>query len=213
MTTESKHVYRNPSTYGGYLTTGMAAAICKVAPRTVSKWFDRGWIKGHRIPGSTDRRISRDELLRFLKEHNMPVPPELQNDMKMVGFGVNDFDRGLIKHPSVNNFSNLFDLGYFLGGNPNIAIALLGTAHGSGVTKTVFDRIKLICPYAHIVIVLEPGDKLPNVSTDSWIALPINWDEILTQLILDCDTPKPAIRSYSTIMRETHDIREQAKTT
>ncbi len=54
-------------------TTGQVAKICKVAPRTVSKWFDSGRLKGYRIPGSQDRRIPRDYLVKFLKEHGMPV--------------------------------------------------------------------------------------------------------------------------------------------
>ncbi len=54
-------------------TTGQVAKICKVAPRTVSKWFDSGRLKGYRIPGSQDRRIPREHLIRFLKEHGMPL--------------------------------------------------------------------------------------------------------------------------------------------
>ena len=54
-------------------TTGQVAKICKVAPRTVSKWFDSGRLVGYRIPGSQDRRIPRDNLIRFLKEHQMPL--------------------------------------------------------------------------------------------------------------------------------------------
>ena len=52
-------------------TTGQVAKICKVAPRTVSKWFDSGRLKGYRIPGSQDRRIPREYLIRFLKEHGI----------------------------------------------------------------------------------------------------------------------------------------------
>ena len=33
-------------------TTGQVAKICKVAPRTVSKWFDSGRLRGYRIPGA-----------------------------------------------------------------------------------------------------------------------------------------------------------------
>jgi excisionase family DNA binding protein len=55
------------------LTTGDVAKICNVAPRTVSKWFDSGQLKGYRIPGSKDRRIPVSELARFMKVHNMPV--------------------------------------------------------------------------------------------------------------------------------------------
>ncbi len=55
------------------LTTGDVAKICNVAPRTVSKWFDSGQLKGYRIPGSKDRRIPVNELVRFMKVHNMPL--------------------------------------------------------------------------------------------------------------------------------------------
>ncbi len=56
------------------LTTGDVAKICNVAPRTVSKWFDTGQLKGYRIPGSKDRRIPVSELVRFMKANNMPSP-------------------------------------------------------------------------------------------------------------------------------------------
>ncbi len=55
------------------LTTGDVARICNVAPRTVSKWFDSGQLKGYRIPGSKDRRIPLSELVRFMKANNMPT--------------------------------------------------------------------------------------------------------------------------------------------
>jgi excisionase family DNA binding protein len=54
-------------------TTGQVAKICQVAPRTVSKWFDSGKLRGYRIPGSQDRRIPRDQLIRFLRENGMPL--------------------------------------------------------------------------------------------------------------------------------------------
>ena len=54
-------------------TTGQVAKICQVAPRTVSKWFDSGKLRGYRIPGSQDRRIPRDHLIKFLKENGMPL--------------------------------------------------------------------------------------------------------------------------------------------
>jgi excisionase family DNA binding protein len=54
-------------------TTGQVAKICQVAPRTVSKWFDSGRLRGYRIPGSQDRRIPRDSLIRFLKDNGMPM--------------------------------------------------------------------------------------------------------------------------------------------
>ncbi|MEC9372339.1 MAG: response regulator [Planctomycetota bacterium] len=55
------------------LTTGEVAKICNVAPRTVSKWFDSGQLKGYRIPGSKDRRIPISSLLRFMRDHGIPM--------------------------------------------------------------------------------------------------------------------------------------------
>lgn len=55
------------------LTTGEVAKICNVAPRTVSKWFDSGQLRGYRIPGSKDRRIPISSLIRFMKAHNIPL--------------------------------------------------------------------------------------------------------------------------------------------
>lgn len=55
------------------LTTGDVAKLCNVAPRTVSKWFDSGALKGYRIPGSRDRRIPTSELMKFMKAHGIPL--------------------------------------------------------------------------------------------------------------------------------------------
>ncbi|HOA75331.1 MAG TPA: response regulator [Phycisphaerae bacterium] len=55
------------------LTTGQVAKICRVAPRTVSKWFDTGQLRGYRIPGSKDRRIPLPQLIRFMKAYGIPM--------------------------------------------------------------------------------------------------------------------------------------------
>jgi excisionase family DNA binding protein len=55
------------------LTTGEVARICHVAPRTVSKWFDTGKLRGYRIPGSRDRRIPVTQLMAFMQQHGMPL--------------------------------------------------------------------------------------------------------------------------------------------
>ena len=55
------------------LTTGEVAKICCVAPRTVSKWFDSGQLRGYRIPGSKNRRIPVEQLIRFMRAHGIPL--------------------------------------------------------------------------------------------------------------------------------------------
>lgn len=55
------------------LTTGDVARLCRVTIRTVIKWFEAGRLKGYRLPGSRDRRFTRDSVMRFLRDHDMPV--------------------------------------------------------------------------------------------------------------------------------------------
>jgi excisionase family DNA binding protein len=66
------------------LTTGEVAKICNVAPRTVTKWFDSGQLRGYRIPGSRDRRIPTAELIRFMKAHNMPTDGIEKGQMRVL---------------------------------------------------------------------------------------------------------------------------------
>lgn len=65
------------------LTTGEVARICHVAPRTVSKWFDSGRLKGYRVPGSPDRRVPRENLVAFLAANGMPTIEELTGMVRM----------------------------------------------------------------------------------------------------------------------------------
>lgn len=58
-------------------TTGQAAALARVAPRTISKWFDSGRLKGYRLAGSKDRRIPRQALIDFFLANGMPQAQEL----------------------------------------------------------------------------------------------------------------------------------------
>lgn len=64
-------------------TTGQVAQICKVSPRTICKWFDSGRLRGYRNPGSQERRIPREYLIKFLKEHGMPLG-NLETEMAKV---------------------------------------------------------------------------------------------------------------------------------
>jgi len=54
-------------------TTGEAAEICKVSQQTIIRCFDAGRLDGFRIPGSKFRRIPRQNLIKFMKENNIPL--------------------------------------------------------------------------------------------------------------------------------------------
>jgi excisionase family DNA binding protein len=54
-------------------TTGEAADVCKVSQQTIIRCFDAGRLKGFRVPGSRFRRIPRQNLVKFMKENNIPL--------------------------------------------------------------------------------------------------------------------------------------------
>jgi excisionase family DNA binding protein len=54
-------------------TTGEVADICKLSQQTVIRCFDSGRLHGYRVPGSRFRRIPRDALIQFMKEHHIPL--------------------------------------------------------------------------------------------------------------------------------------------
>ncbi len=55
------------------LTTGDVAKLCHVTIRTVIKWFEKGHLKGYKIPGSRDRRFARSDVIEFMKGHGIPL--------------------------------------------------------------------------------------------------------------------------------------------
>ncbi len=62
---------------GRSLSTFKIAQLLEVNPSSVANWVDRKLLDAHRTPGG-HRRVAIGDLLRFLKERGMPVPPELQ---------------------------------------------------------------------------------------------------------------------------------------
>lgn len=67
-----RYPHRGPVGLGQRVfTTGQVARLCCVAPRTVTKWCDSGRLRHYRVPLSLDRRISRADLVTFLREWSL----------------------------------------------------------------------------------------------------------------------------------------------
>lgn len=58
-------------------TSGDIAKICGVSLRTVIRWIEKGELKGFKLPGRGNNRVSEDNLINFLKAHEIPLPEEL----------------------------------------------------------------------------------------------------------------------------------------
>ena len=60
-------------------TTGEVASFCGVNFRTVIRWIERGLLNSHRLPGRGDHRISEADLLAFLRQNDLPLPPSMDD--------------------------------------------------------------------------------------------------------------------------------------
>lgn len=61
----------NSQTRATVMTTGQVARVFSVNINTVIKWFDEGKLAGFRLPRSNERRIYRESVLTFMKEHGI----------------------------------------------------------------------------------------------------------------------------------------------
>jgi len=55
------------------LTLGEAARLLRLSPTTMRRLFDAGSLKGYRVPGSRFRRVTRAEVERLAREHDIPL--------------------------------------------------------------------------------------------------------------------------------------------
>lgn len=54
-------------------TIGEVATVCHVRPLVVCGWFNSGELRGYRMPGVGEIRITREHLIQFLKQREMPL--------------------------------------------------------------------------------------------------------------------------------------------
>ncbi len=54
-------------------TTGEAARISRLSLQTIIRYFDNGRLKGFRVPGSSDRRILRSDLVQLMRRRRIPT--------------------------------------------------------------------------------------------------------------------------------------------
>ncbi len=66
------------------LTTGEIARACSVSPHLAATWIDKGLMHGHRLPISGDRRVSRAEVIRFIRGAGMDVPAWLSESRRLL---------------------------------------------------------------------------------------------------------------------------------
>ncbi|MBI1849990.1 MAG: response regulator [Planctomycetes bacterium] len=178
-------------------TTGEVAKICHVTVRTVIKWFEAGKLHGYKIPESRDRRIPRDELLRFMKEHGIPIPTDFDGGRKRRVLIAED-ERGIVeilteelskdRSLEVRSASSGWEAGLaLLEFRPHVLVLdyNLGDMDGLAVTKKIRDnptlqgtRILVMSGY----LTDEQGKELLEKGIDDFIRKPFRLEELVAKV-------------------------------
>jgi excisionase family DNA binding protein len=182
------------------LTTGQVAHICNVAPRTVTKWFDSGQLRGYRIPGSKDRRIPLNELTRFMKENDIPMEAIEKGKLRILiidsrvehaqKFADLLGDKGSF---DIKCAHNSFDAGLTaLRFTPNIILVdLLSSEIDSGSLCHYIRESQELADCTLIALAggLSPKEvqNLQNQGFDSVVTDPANFNAILSAIQQTCD--------------------------
>ncbi len=72
-------------------TTHDVSRLLQVNPRSVINWIDQNLLLSYRTPGG-HRRIRREDLLSFLRKHQIPIPAPLMEDGNFSMLIVDDDD-------------------------------------------------------------------------------------------------------------------------
>lgn len=176
-------------------TTGEAADICKISQQTIIRCFDKGKLKGFRVPGSRFRRIPRDELIRFMRENEIPTE-QLEGSRKRL-LVVDDDEQIRELFVDVLSGDDRFDIktastGYDAGimteqFKPDLMILdyMLPDINGNVVCKTVRENPNVAG--MKIIIVSGVADQrevaqLMEAGADAFIKKPFSIDELLTRV-------------------------------
>lgn len=71
-----------------FFTTGQVATLLGCSPKTVCKHIDSKRLRGFRIPGGQDRRVSQESLISFMQQHGIPTPTEFSDSYSLLLVGV-----------------------------------------------------------------------------------------------------------------------------
>lgn len=176
-------------------TTGEAAELCRVSQQTIIRCFDAGRLTGFRVPGSKFRRIPREELLRFMRENDIPTTVleaghrrvlVVDDDAEIVEMFTDALQRD--GRFEVATASSGYDAGMLTESFKPHAVLLdymLPDVNGNIVCR----RLRSNPATAHVKIILVSGvvkrdeiDMLLKAGADEFIQKPFDIQHLLTRL-------------------------------
>ncbi len=177
-------------------TTGDVADICKLSQQTVIRCFDTGRLRGYRVPGSRFRRIPREALIQFMKEHNIPLDQLESGKTRVL---VVDDDPAIVEmlvellerdgRFEVQTAATGFDAGLRTREfRPDVLVLdyLLPDINGNAVCRSIRNdeslrTVKIIIVSG--VIEREHVDKLLADGADDFIQKPFNIEQLVNRIV------------------------------
>ena len=176
-------------------TTGEAADICKVSQQTIIRCFDAGRLKGFRVPGSRFRRIPREELIRFMKNNDIPTDDFVTGKKKIL---VVDDDPQIVElfkdllsrdgRYEVKTASTGYDAGMLTNAfKPDLMILdyMLPDINGNVVCKTVRANQDLQSMKIVIVSGVVNQDEINDLlkaGADEFVKKPFNIEKLIERI-------------------------------
>lgn len=177
-------------------TTGEVADICRISQQTVIRCFDSGKLKGFRVPGSKFRRVPRESLLQFMREHGIPIETigggkrkvlVVDDDAEIVDMLVDILTRD--GRFEVRTAANGFDAGALTKEfQPDVLLLdyMLPDINGNIVCQRVRSDPQL----AHTRIIIVSGavdpaevETLKSAGADEFVKKPFDVDELITRMM------------------------------
>jgi excisionase family DNA binding protein len=176
-------------------TTGEAAEVCKVSQQTIIRCFDAGRLGGFRVPGSKFRRIPRADLIRFMRDNDIPT-----ENLEMGGKRVLivDDDPGILElFQDVLGKDNRFDVrvasnGYDAGiqteaFKPHLVVLdfMLPDINGNLVCERIRSNPDMVGTKIIIVsgVVNQADiDKLRGAGADEFVKKPFNVHQLIERM-------------------------------
>ena len=176
-------------------TTGEAAEVCKVSQQTIIRCFDAGRLQGFRVPGSKFRRIPRQNLIKFMKENNIPMEALDSGKRKVL---IVDDDLEIVEliadvlvrdgRFEVKTASSGYDAGIATQQfRPELILLdyMLPDVNGNVVCQTIrknpeFENIKIIIVSG--VVKRDEIDHLLRSGAEDFIKKPFNIDELVDKI-------------------------------
>lgn len=183
--------HRHPSKWAGkkIFTTGEAAAICQISQQTVIRCFDSGRLGGFRVPGSRFRRITREDLIRFMHANGISTQALEGAGIRVIVIdevGAAEQAAGLLSKDqrlSVRSASHAFDAGALHEAfRPTVALVAGRLPDAAGICA----RLKSHASPPTVLALIEPGRQsagLRQAGADEIVARPVDAATLIARCV------------------------------